>query len=150
VDSRFGVQRDRVIKILEKIRSTERGSKILLEIEKGDRRLIITPEWKNNPNYVHSETGGTIYFNPDDIQKIEIRNKDGSEGSVNASAERILAHELGHAFGTGDEGPGNLDNVNENENPITEALGEKFKRTKYDGPSNKGWKNQCPKNPTTK
>ena len=62
----------------------------------------------------------------------------------------LRGKKLGHAFGTGDEGPGNLDNVNENENPIMEALGEQFKRSKYDGASNKGWKTECQKIPTTK
>ena len=81
---------------------------------------------------------------------IDVEYKNGKTGKTNASAERILAHELGHAIGTGDEGPGNMNNVNENENPIMEALGDQFKRTKYNGPTAKGWKTPCPMIPITK
>jgi len=153
VDSRFGIQQNRVIEILAKIRSTERGSKILSEIERGDRRVIITPEYSNYPNYQHSKegnSGGTIYFNPNDVMGIDVEYKDGKTGRINASAERIMAHELGHAFGTGDEGPGSMDNINENENEIMSALGEKYRRTKYDGQPNKGWKSPCKNPPTEK
>jgi len=144
-------QQTRVNKIIGNIRMTERGAKILSEIEKGDRRLVIAPDWKNNPFYRHDKSGnGTIFFNPYATINIDVEYKNGKTGKTNASAERILAHELGHAYGTGDEGPGSLDNVNENENPIMEALGEQFKRTKYDGAPNKGWKNQCQKIPATK
>ena len=144
-------QQTRVNKIIGNIRMTERGAIILSEIEKGDRRLVIAPDWKNNPFYKDDKSGnGTIFFNPYATIYIDVEYKNGKTGKVKASAERILAHELGHAHGTGDEGPGNLDNVNENENPIMEALGEQFKRTKYDGASNKGRKSQCPNIPTTK
>ncbi len=52
-------------------------------------------------------------------------------GSVLASLDRILAHELGHAItGIKDDGPGNMANVFANENPIMDALGEP-RRTQY-------------------
>ena len=136
-------------KIIGEIRQTERGAKILSEIEKGDRRLVIAPDWGNNPFYRHDKLGnGTVFFNPDATKVIDVEYKDGTKARIKASAERILAHELGHAYGAGDDGPGNMDNVNENENEIMGSMGEAYKRTKYDGTPNKGWKSQC-KNPFT-
>jgi hypothetical protein len=35
-----------------------------------------------------------------------------------ASTTRILSHELGHTTGIGDTGPGQMDNIIKNENPI--------------------------------
>jgi hypothetical protein len=74
---------------------------------------------------------------------IDVEYKEGKTARIKASAVRILAHELGHANGAGDDGPGGMNNVNENENEIMGALGERYKRTKYDGPPNKGWKSPC-------
>ena len=46
-------------------------------------------------------------------------------GDVNASLERKIAHELGHAvFGDRDIGPGRLENTLKNETPIMKELGE--------------------------
>ncbi len=52
-------------------------------------------------------------------------------GQIEASTTRILAHEMGHAiFGTLDAGVGQMLNVNQNENPIMNTLGEPA-RTQY-------------------
>ncbi len=52
-------------------------------------------------------------------------------GTIFATLDRKIAHELGHAVtGTRDSGPANMDNVNQNENPIMEELGE-AKRIEY-------------------
>src|ERR1700694_3353924 len=56
-------------------------------------------------------------------------------GPQAASDVRILAHELGHSVtGTQDSGPGQMDNINQNENPIVKALGLP-ERTQYGSPS---------------
>jgi RHS repeat-associated protein len=52
-------------------------------------------------------------------------------GPIVATDTRTVAHELGHSVtGTQDTGPGNMDNVIQNENPIAQALGEPA-RTQY-------------------
>jgi len=58
--------------------------------------------------------------------RIMVKNrKTGKERVINASICRKLAHELGHAIaGTLDDGPDRLQNVETNENPIVEELGE--------------------------
>jgi hypothetical protein len=46
--------------------------------------------------------------------------------------ERIFAHELGHAaMGNLDNGPGRMNNVNWNENPVMRQLGDFNDRTAY-------------------
>lgn len=52
-------------------------------------------------------------------------------GPIAATTRRIIAHELGHAvFGTLDNGFANMNNVNQNENPIMNSLGQPS-RTRY-------------------
>jgi hypothetical protein len=56
-------------------------------------------------------------------------------GPVVAGDARIIAHELGHSVtGIQDTGPGQMDNVIQNENPIVKALGLP-ERTQYGSPS---------------
>lgn len=46
--------------------------------------------------------------------------------------QRIFAHELGHAaMGNLDNGPGQMNNVNWNENPVMRQLGDFNDRTSY-------------------
>jgi toxin ParE1/3/4 len=52
-------------------------------------------------------------------------------GPVPASLQRAIGHELGHTLGTGDDGPGMMNNVNLNENPIATQLGEPYYRVRY-------------------
>jgi hypothetical protein len=48
-----------------------------------------------------------------------------TDGWIPSSSLRILAHETGHAAtGTHDDGPGQMNNVNQNENPIMQQLGQ--------------------------
>jgi RHS repeat-associated protein len=48
-----------------------------------------------------------------------------TEGVIEASMERKIGHELGHSvMGDDDDGPGQMNNVNRNENPIATALGQ--------------------------
>jgi hypothetical protein len=46
-----------------------------------------------------------------------------SDGPEPAPTSVILGHELGHAAGWKDDGPGNMNNVNHSENPIRRDLG---------------------------
>ena len=62
-----------------------------------------------------------------------------TDGAMPESDYAIVAHEtFGHgATKTWDSGPGSMDNVNQNENPIAQALGFPA-RTQYDGASQPG------------
>jgi hypothetical protein len=53
-------------------------------------------------------------------------------GGGTFTLERIFAHELGHAaMGNLDNGPGRMNNVNWNENPVMRQLGDFNDRTAY-------------------
>lgn len=53
-------------------------------------------------------------------------------GGGTFSLERIFAHELGHsAMGNLDNGPGRMNNINWNENPVMRRLGDLDDRTAY-------------------
>lgn len=73
-------------------------------------------------------TGNHIDFDPSFNPNINT-----TQGSKPASSIRILAHEIGHtpaADGCLDDGPGRMNNVLRNENPIANSLGE-YSRTTY-------------------
>ena len=55
-----------------------------------------------------------------------------ASGGGTYSLQRIFAHELGHAaMGNLDNGPGDMNNVNWNENPVMRQLGDFNDRTTY-------------------
>jgi hypothetical protein len=68
-----------------------------------------------------------ININPDFHPLIQVATPCGQEA---ASTAIILAHELGHVAGTYDVGPGKMDNVIQNENPVRQELGYPL-RTAY-------------------
>lgn len=59
-------------------------------------------------------------------------------GLAPASKAAVLGHELAHAAGYRDDGPGKMNNVISNENPIRSALGEP-RRTTYSVPAPLIW-----------
>ncbi|EQD45695.1 hypothetical protein B2A_09194 [mine drainage metagenome] len=69
---------------------------------------------------------GVVNIDPNDHPCINT-----TEGRRPASTLRILAHELGHSVtGRGDDGPGMMNNITWNENPIMMELGRP-PRTSY-------------------
>jgi RHS repeat-associated protein len=68
-----------------------------------------------------------ININPDFHPLIHVATPCGQEAAPTAI---ILAHELGHVAGTYDVGPGKMDNVIQNENPVRQELGYPL-RTAY-------------------
>jgi len=92
--------------------------------------------WHGSPKVLHlncdqndtGELGGdNIYIDPAYHPLL-----DTSFGWKPASLERAIAHELGHAVtGTDDSGPERMNNVDQNENPISTQLGEPYVRITY-------------------
>jgi hypothetical protein len=123
-DKEWGI----VLSAIESIKKTKRGKQLWEKHKKKRKRIKIH---KNKKNPVLSGGGSStnnfkdghseIYFDTTDLQY-------GYETTggrfVRATLGEILAHELGHALSdAGDTGPGNMDNVNQNENPIITELG---------------------------
>jgi RHS repeat-associated protein len=122
-------QRQEVAGMVNNILNTPRGQELLQQIIgpwywHGDPKLLRL----NNVGDNSAETPGpNIYVDPCSHPLIHT-----TMGIQPLSTQRIIAHELGHAVtGTGDAGPGNMDNVNQNENPIATQLGEPYMRTQY-------------------
>ena len=120
-------EKRKVLSLLDAIRSTERGTVILKTLEKS-KRIYVLSRGVYSTDACHEridERYDVIYFNPGAVIYIDIKDsKDGRTKKVRASAERVLAHELGHAFGDKDDGPNRMNNVVKNENPVAEALGQ--------------------------
>jgi hypothetical protein len=112
----------------DRVLKTARGQELL--------KQIIGPwYWHGSPKTLHvncdqndsGEVGGSNFWV--DPNRVVILNMD--IGPVAASLERIIGHELGHTLGTDDDGPGKMNNVNLNENPISTQLGEPYHRISY-------------------
>ena len=87
------------------------------------RTYTITGE---NPSAYYNPRTRTINVDPSFRPTVQT-----SEGPRSAATEIILGHELGHAATRArDDGPGNMNNVIQNENPIRIELGYP-PRTRY-------------------
>jgi RHS repeat-associated protein len=109
-----GPARARVEAALERFRSTPRGQEI--EAATGDRLVPIEVNEEGTNRY--SEEKDWIWIDPDSPECVETE-----DGLQNIPIEARIAHEGGHAIGDHDDGPGGLNNVNKNENPVRKALG---------------------------
>ena len=106
-----------------KVKGTPRGKELCETLEKSKDKYEIKP------------TKNDAYFDPN-TKSINIDpnfhpETQTTKGKQPAPTDAIMGHELGHAAtGTNDDGKDNMNNVNQNENPIRKCLGE-AERTKY-------------------
>ena len=121
-------QQQQVRDAVDRILSTPRGKQL-------DDQIRGPWYWRGSPKTINlncnqrdqSELGGAnIFLDPNYHPEIET-----SAGWQQASLQRVIAHELGHTLGTDDDGPGRMNNVNLNENPIATQLGEPYVRIRY-------------------
>jgi hypothetical protein len=105
--------------------STPRGSKMLTELEsqrtffffKSSFTIDLTAV---NNAFVRIGERDAVHIDPTFNPIIQT-----TIGPIPANSTRVLGHELGHAaFGTKDDGPNKMNNVNQNENVIMNALGQ--------------------------
>jgi Effector protein len=100
----------------ETVKETKRGKELACKAEKSKTTYVIQP------------TANDAYYDPDD-HSINIDpnfhpETQTTEGDQPAPTDVILGHEMGHAAtGTLDAGPGSMNNVKQNENPIRLDLG---------------------------
>jgi hypothetical protein len=114
---------------VNQVLSTPRGQEMLAQIDGpwydhgNAQELYINDDGQNESPSLGS---GELYVDPDSHVPIPTAN-----GRIFASLTRIIAHELGHSLMCDDDdGPGRMNNVNKNENPVVNALGQPS-RTSY-------------------
>ena len=107
--------------------------KVMMQSSEG-RKLLKMLHDAPETYYIHGNSGSygpayqqgnDVYVNPSFHPTINT-----TAGTKAASTPRILAHELGHLTGTGDTGPGRMNNINTWENPIMSPI-EGYSRTSY-------------------
>lgn len=109
-------------KAYRKVRDTNKGRELCEKLEKSPDKYTITNK-TNNPfigdvRATYSPYFKTIVVDPNFHPRLNTE-----AGTQPAATEINLGHELGHAAtGIEDTGPGNMDNVNANENPIRQEL----------------------------
>ncbi len=97
------------------VKATRRGRELCEILEQSTTTFIIRGD--NSEAYFDPSTN-TINVDPSFHPDTATPNC-----MVPATTDSILGHELGHAAtGTADDGPGNMNNVNQNENPIRREL----------------------------
>jgi hypothetical protein len=107
-----------VNRALDLVKRTKRGRELYETMERDPRTCHIV-SLSGFQNAVR--VGGTcdIVIDPEFHPEIPTL-----AGRKSASTARILAHEMGHAAtGVGDTGPGQMDNIILNENPVASELG---------------------------
>lgn len=102
-------------------------SKNTYEIRPIDRDAFYCPAGTKDPACQGKQR--TVFLDPYNNIMLPTPN-----GMLPASKATVLGHELGHAIGYWDDGPGRMNNVIVNENPIRAGLGEP-PRTAYPVPS---------------
>jgi len=106
---------------------TGTGRKLLKQLHDSPETFLIhSGSGPHGPAY---QLGKDVYIEPTFHPIIQT-----DKGQKPATTTRILAHELGHLTGTGDDGPGRMNNINAWENPIMYPV-EGFNRTSYSGSS---------------
>ena len=137
-------QRSHYGRVVDKVLSTPRGQQL--------KALIVGPwYWHGNPEEIKLQPGikydtgavfspsvwtgkyeptGEIDIDPNFHPLIQT-----TAGAIPANDERVVGHEIGHAAtGTQDDGPNQMNNVKQNENPIMQELGQPA-RTQYAPPN---------------
>lgn len=119
-------QRSAVRDAASNVFNTERGQELAGTLNEQNRTVPIVINDDNINSSVNLPLIGQVNVDPSSHPVIET-----TAGPQAASTERIIAHEVGHfVTGTRDAGPGRMDNVRQNENPIVRELGEP-ERTRY-------------------
>jgi RHS repeat-associated protein len=113
---------------LDRVLQTPRGAE-LKKMAK-DSRVKEKVRIRDDNNATAILSTGEVFIDPDFHPIINT-----TDGQQQASTARVLGHELGHSIDkTRDDGPDQMNNVNKNENPIAQALGEPA-RTAYPVPA---------------
>jgi hypothetical protein len=123
----IGPDRNALMNAYKKNKRTRRGKYLCRILEKSSTLYSID----SSPNSAYYDPyTNTIVLDPKYHPYVQT-NQNGVTQYEPASTNSMLGHELGHAAtGIGDTGPGNMDNVINNENPIRRGLGEND-RTAY-------------------
>ncbi len=114
----------------KKVKKTPKGRELCETLENSPDDYILTDKANNflqrGDKASYSAAFKTIVVNPNYHPILNT-----VAGPQRASTAAVLGHEIGHAAtGAGDDGPGDMDNVSRNENPVRDALGLS-RRTSY-------------------
>ncbi len=124
-------------KAYNRVRKTRKGAFICKLLEQSDKLYTIDtaangPLINSSNPFLRAQPSYTNHIDHVYIDPYAHPLENTKIGLMPASTEDLLGHEMGHlATGIMDTGPGNMDNVNANENPIRRELGEP-ERVTYD------------------
>ncbi|EFE06258.1 RHS element core protein [Citrobacter youngae] len=108
----------------ESVRKTKHGQEMIEKMELSDHDYIFRGPRKGMEHTCYDPSEYTFYIEKDsDHAACQYQGKDKACKLTSTPLSVVIAHEMGHAMGENDDGPGHMNNVKKHENPVRKEMG---------------------------
>ncbi|WP_318392661.1 RHS repeat-associated core domain-containing protein, partial [Enterobacter sp.] len=115
----------------ESLRNTKHGNEMIEKLESSEREYIFRGLREGIDHTCFDATEFTFYIDNDsDHAACQYQGKGKACKLTPTPLSIVIAHEMGHAMGENDDGPGLMNNVKKHENPVRKEMGIPL-RVKY-------------------
>ncbi|HAT6953829.1 TPA: RHS repeat protein [Salmonella enterica subsp. enterica serovar Dublin] len=108
----------------ESVRKTKHGQEMIEKMELSDHDYIFRGPRKGMEHTCYDPSEYTFYIEIDsDHAACQYQGKGKACKLTPTPLSVVIAHEMGHAMGENDDGPGHMNNVKKHENPVRKEMG---------------------------
>ncbi|EDW2765746.1 RHS repeat protein [Salmonella enterica subsp. enterica] len=108
----------------ESVRKTKHGQEMIEKMELSDHDYIFRGPRKGMEYTCYDPSEYTFYIEIDfDHAACQYQGKGKACKLTPTPLSVVIAHEMGHAMGENDDGPGHMNNVKKHENPVRKEMG---------------------------
>ncbi|WP_227743407.1 MULTISPECIES: M91 family zinc metallopeptidase [Hafnia] len=108
----------------ESVRKTKHGKEMIDKLESSNHTYIFREPRKGMEHTCYDPTEFIFYIEKDsDHSSCQSQGKDKACKMTPTPLSVVIAHEMGHAMGEKDDGPGHMNNVKKYENPVRKEMG---------------------------
>ncbi|EHV4367200.1 RHS repeat protein [Salmonella enterica] len=108
----------------ESVRKTKHGQEMIEKMELSDHDYIFRGPRKGMEHTCYDPSKYTFYIEIDsDHAACQYQGKGKACKLTPTPLSVVIAHEMGHAMGENDDGPGHMNNVKKHENPVRKEMG---------------------------
>ncbi|TBL37180.1 RHS repeat protein, partial [Hafnia alvei] len=108
----------------ESVRKTKHGKEMIDKLESSNHTYIFREPRKGMEHTCYDPTEFIFYIEKDsDHTSCQSQGKDKACKMTPTPLSVVIAHEMGHAMGEKDDGPGHMNNVKKYENPVRKEMG---------------------------